>query len=436
MAEARLLSTLLQLEQRARLADSESLLTFVIVNETVSLLSYRQAALFRDDGSVAALSGVARPETDAPFSQWLRELSKDFLLAERPAGPVAPGELAPSLGEAWHQWLPESGLWVPLPGAGFLLLAREEPWTASEQELLDHLAGAYGHAWAALTRPSPWHNLHQRWLDHDRRRLQLKILAAVFLALIFPVRLSVLAPGETVAVKPALVRAPADGVVERIHVQPNQTVSEGQPLFDLDNRTVASRLEVADKARETAEAEYRQTVQQAVWDPKSKAQLAIIAGRIQERRAESEYLRELLERIHVKSPRGGVAVVDDPVSWIGRPVATGERVMMVAGERDSEIEAWVPVSDVIDVEAGAPVTLFLNVSPLSPVEARLRYLAYEASPRPDGTVAYRLRATIDQGGESPRVGLKGTARIDGANVPLVYWLLRKPVAVIRQYLGM
>ena len=44
-----------------------------------------------------------------------------------------------------------------------------------------------------------------------------------------PVRLSVLAPGELVAAQPAVLRAPLDGVVAQIHVQPNQIVKQGQP---------------------------------------------------------------------------------------------------------------------------------------------------------------------------------------------------------------
>ena len=32
------------------------------------------------------------------------------------------------------------------------------------------------------------------------------------------------------------------------------------------------------------------------------------------------------------------------------------------------------------------------------------------------------------------VGAKGTARVSAGRVPLVYWLLRKPLAVVRGYL--
>ena len=44
--------------------------------------------------------------------------------------------------------------------------------------------------------------------------------------LVFPVRLTVLAPGELVAANPSVVRSPLDGVVERFHIKPNQSVKK------------------------------------------------------------------------------------------------------------------------------------------------------------------------------------------------------------------
>ena len=35
-----------------------------------------------------------------------------------------------------------------------------------------------------------------------------------------------------------------------------------------------------------------------------------------------------------------------------------------------------------------------------------------------------------------RVGLKGTARLEGEQVPLAYWVLRRPLAIARQYLAL
>ena len=71
---------------------------------------------------------------------------------------------------------------------------------------------------------------------------------------------------------------------------------------------------------------------------------------------------------------------------------------------------------------------------MSPVSATLRYMAHEAVQRPDGSYAYRVRATLE-GKTSHRVGLKGTTKLHGGWVPLSYWVLRRPVATLRAYLG-
>jgi multidrug resistance efflux pump len=252
--------------------------------------------------------------------------------------------------------------------------------------------------------------------------------------LCIPVRLSVLAPGELVPSDPAVIRAPFDGVVAGFLVKPNDVVKAGQPLLNFDDATVVSRLEVAKQALATAEAEYRQTTQQALADAKYKAQLVVLAGKIEERRAEVAYLQGQLERARVVAPRDGVALFDDPSEWVGRPVVTGERILRVAAADQIEVEAWVGVDDAIPLEPGAPVTIYLNASPFSPVDAKLRYLSHDAVQRPDGAYAYRARAKLE-GKSEQRVGMKGTAKLSGRWVPLAYWVLRRPVAAVRQLVG-
>ena len=114
-----------------------------------------------------------------------------------------------------------------------------------------------------------------------------------------------------------------------------------------------------------------------------------------------------------------MVLFDSPSEWIGKPVQTGERVMRVADPDAVEIEAWVPVGDAIPLAEGAPLRLYLAADPLTAVQGRVRYMAYDAVARPDGSYAYRLRASLDQA-QGPRIGLKGTAKLQGERVPLAY----------------
>jgi hypothetical protein len=442
--------TLLDMAHKARHAESSVELDFMAVNATHALAPYRQAALWFADRKMCALSGVVQIEANAPYVQWLERVCRE----PRTAGPVDAASLPAALGDEWDDWLPAHGLWIPLTSAsreadgtqGGLLLAREIPWLEEEIALLVEWADVLQHAYDARRASGPL-NLGSllasvRHLSKGRdasskpwwkRRLTI-VIALLLLALLFPVRLTVLAPGELVPANPAVIRSPLDGVIERFHVKPNQTVKKDQPLFDFDEAQLASHRAVADQALMTAEAEYRQALQQALNDGKSKNQLSTLQGKIEERRAETEFLRGQVERAHVVAPRDGIALFDDPGEWIGRPVATGERVMRIATPNDVEVEAWIAVGDAIVLDSGADAELFLSADPLSPVAARIRYVSYEAQQRPDGGYAYRVRAALDAR-TTHRVGLKGTAKLSGHRVPLVYWVLRRPLAAIRQVVG-
>jgi hypothetical protein len=258
-------------------------------------------------------------------------------------------------------------------------------------------------------------------------------LSLIILAFV-PVRLSVLAPGELVPRQPFVLRAPLDGVIDQFQVEPNQTVDTGQALFGFDQALLQSRLNVARQSLATASAEYRQIAQQSLTDPRVRPQLAMLGGRIEERQADLAFLEEQIRRSRVVAPQPGIVLFDDPNQWIGKPVVIGERILSIAQPDDVEIEIWLGIGDAIDLSPAAPVKLFLSAQPLEPLEARLRYMAHESVMRPDGSYAYRLRATIT----SPaghRVGLKGTARIDGEPVPLIYWVMRRPIASIRAWIG-
>ena len=109
---------------------------------------------------------------------------------------------------------------------------------------------------------------------------------------------------------------------------------------------------------------------------------------------------------------------------------------MVADPRAVELEADIPVGDTVALEKGAEVKFFLNASPTSPLEAELTRVAYRASATADGTLAYKARAEFVQtDGDAPQLGLKGTAKFYGEETFLGLYLLRRPLATLRLWLG-
>ena len=437
------LSTLMQLIKRARHAASEQELAFIMANETHALVPYRQAVVWRqgeaDGGKIIAFSGAAIVERNAPMTLWLNRLFGRIGAApvDTPQT-VEAADLPVKFAEDWGEWLPAHALQLPLTvdkthTLGTLLLARDQPWNDGERHLLQELADGYAHAWSGLLGRRRYSPLE--WLRGRRTRVKLGIAAALCLILLLPVRLSALAPAEVVPFKPTIVRAPLDGVVDHFLVEPNASVTAGQPLLDLDTRAIQNKLDVAGKALAVAEAEYRQAAQEAVFDDKSRVKLAILKGRMDERRADVAYAQSMLDRIHVTATRAGLALFDDPNDWIGRPVTIGERLLEIADPGQAELEIWLPVADAITLKPGADVEFFLNVSPGAPLKAKLRLASYEATPSPANLLGYRLKATLEDQSTLPRIGLGGTAKIYGERVTLFYYLARRPLAAARQFLG-
>jgi hypothetical protein len=452
VATSRSLLTLLDLGRRARQTDDPAVLRFMAVNDSHSLATYRQAGLWLEGLGVQALSGVVQVEANAPYALWLNKLCRHLFDAHPRVAPIDARDLPDDMALEWGDWYPNYGLWLPFTAdndtdakvAGGLLLVRDLPWTEPEKALLSEWLELWAHAWFTLHRATglTWKHLvwnlfsvrkARRQLPWYRRRLT-KWLAFTALVLSIPVRLSVMAPGELVPANPAVIRSPMEGVLFAFHVQPNQQVRSGDLLFGFDEVLIRSRLDVARFALATADAEYRQAAQQALSDPRSKAMLSTLTGKADEKRVEVNFLLEQLGRAQVTAPRDGIALFDDPSEWIGRPVAVGERIMRIAEPGNIEVEAWLPLADAIPLRDDAAVTLYLNSSPLDPVRATLRYLAHDAVERPDGSYAYRLRATLDASVDH-RVGLKGTARATGRWVPVGYWVLRRPAAAVRAWIG-
>jgi len=427
------LSALIDLEQRARTATPPEL-SYLMVNDTLTVVPYQQAALWRR-GRIAAISGVASPDDNGPYHRWLaRTLRAAARLSE-------PGEVdATRLGldaAEWGQWFPPAAFWLPLIDQrgelrGGLLFGRQDPWYEAEVQLLAAIGGTYA---LCLTLADQRPRRMPRWTE--RRRLMWGAAALVVIAAaMIPVRASMLAPAEIVAAEPFAVRAPFDGVVDAIHVVPNASVHKGDVLVSLDITERQAKADVAQKALEIARAEYAEATQQAMSDPRQKGRLAILQSKVEQAQVEYDYDRTMLRRASVVAPEDGVAVYDDPHQWIGRPVTLGERIMVVAPPQSSDLDVAVPIAEVVTFKTGADVTFFPNVTPDQPWRGHLQYASYGSAPSPDGVLSYQFRARLDDPQGGLRLGLKGTAKVFGPREPFARWALRRPIAVVRAWLSL
>jgi Biotin-lipoyl like len=434
---------LLEFENRIRACGSDNEVVFCAVNESFRLLRFDQAIVWRANAfaqpRIAAASGLADVTVDSPYQQWLVRLLREITPTPfNEARALAFEDLPAPLAAEGAEWCAAHLLLLPLRGpeegvVGGLLLQRAEGFDEQERATAQWLAQSIGYALWAWQRRRPWRG---RWRE-NRRGIGLGIgLAALLMAAGFiPVRLTALAPAEITPLKPIPITAPADGVVREVLVQPNQTVKTGETVAVLDDTSVRNQLNLAEKSLDIARAELQRATYKSFTDEPSRLELQVLDARVREKVAEVGHLSEVLGRLKLVAPQSGVAIFADPEEWRGKPVQVGERVMLLADPWLIDLTIYLAPDDAVELEPGAEVAVFLHVDPLKSLAARIERSSYEALPAPDGTLAYVVHAELAPTRESPRIGLRGTAKIYAGRVSLAYYLFRKPLAFLRRSMG-
>lgn len=432
-------ATFLQLEKEARDAQSLEALGYVFANRLRDLVPARQAVVYtmatRTGPKVQTISDVPTPDANAPMVLWLQSLATrlektpEFFKLHKID---LHGRNEEQREEALH-WLPENIYWCPFISpeghvTGAMLIAADQDLGSVEFSLVENLLDAWSHAWNA--KLGSW-GRRKRW--GLGRTAQIVGALAVLIQFI-PVTQTALAPAEVVARDPVLVAAPMNGVIETVHVEPNSHVAKGDALFSFDDTELSGQLDVAQEELLVARTALRTARQGAFRDAERNAEVAILETRVKLKEAERNFIQDRVQRKDVYAEQGGVAVFRDVAGLEGRPVTTGERVMLIAKPHETKLQIELPVADAVVLETGSPVRLFLDRDPLNPVDAVLAYAGYEAEMSSSGVLSYRLVATFE-GDTPPRIGLRGMAKIEGEDVALFFYLFRRPLSALRQWLG-
>jgi len=315
--------------------------------------------------------------------------------------------------------------------AAAVLLAPSEI-IAENVPLLTRLQGAVGHAWLVLL-PKPL-----RFVPGRRAGLVIGGVAlAALLAMFVPVPMTALAPVTVVPKSPHVIAAPIDGVVDEILVEPNSLVKAGQPLFGYIDTTLRSNLTLAEQRMEVAHAKLKTARQNAFGDGLGRKDMAILEAELSLAQSELDFAKLQYSKVIVRASRDGVAVFDKKTDWQGRPVSVGERVIEIADTGHVEAKVDLAVSDAIVLNTGASVRLFLDANPLTPLEGEVTSAGYRAVALEGGAMVFDVRADLSGGLERlPRIGARGTAQIYGETVSLGFYLFRRPISALRQWMGL
>lgn len=436
-------ATLLRLESELRQLRTLKDFQYFVANELRVVTRSQQTFVFLPSRGakpqVVAVSAMAVVDRSAPLIAWIETLV-DELAAAHGLGTTREFEADSFLlprGIAFPGYPLRFLAWVPfvdLDGRviGGILQARLQPWSEADLVVSRHLASACGHSLMVLT------NEKSRWrLPHwTSRRGMLLAGAAILVTGFLPVSMTALAPVEVSPQKAFVVTAPVDGVIEQILVEPNALVKKDQSLVRMADTVLKNRVELAEREVFVADAKVKKASQLAFVDIRGRHELGVAHAELQLRHAELDYARQLLDRSNIKAERDGVAFFTDPKDLIGRPVAVGERLMELADPLRLEFRIDLPVADAIVLNDGARVKIFLDSDPLNPVEARLLRADFQARPRENQQLAFRLIAERPSSDTRPlRLGVRGTAQIYGDRVPLAFYLFRRPISAARQWFG-
>ncbi|WP_295629069.1 HlyD family efflux transporter periplasmic adaptor subunit [uncultured Nitrosomonas sp.] len=438
------LSTLLQLESDARSSVDSLSLHYFIVNETRRLIHYRYAVLFKASGSknrnfeAIRASGSNLIDRTTPKIHWMAQVI--HYLSERnnkeKLVKVVPEQLSAELQQDWKDLSLPYSVWVSLrlpcgSVIGSLWLEREVAWNDDELFLLKRLADTYAHAWGYFD------NLQQRFKSWF---LSQKILWGIMLFLILallviPVQNSTLGPVKIVAKDPLVISAPIDGVIASISVEPNEMVTRGQLLLSYEDTNYRNEYAITEQSLVVAQAELKKATQGAFEDPRNNAEIALLKAKVDLAIIKRNFAKEMLDHVNIIAEKDGLLLFNDKAELIGRPISTGERLMEVAEIDKVMLLIYLPVENNIDFRPGAPVKVFLDVNPLHSIDAIVTYASYRAEITPGEILAYRVEAATIEELSNLRIGWQGTAKIYGENVSLFFYLFKRPLSSVRQYLG-
>lgn len=440
-------TTLDQISAKARAAETEAALFFVMANDTFSMLPYRSALVLRARATggvrLACASGLSSVDHKASYGSWVEQVVKHLLpslaLQTRFGVTDVPQELATGWAEYWPERV---GLYRVSGREGELLAVvvylLEVDWPAVADAMLTTLHRLHGMCLEGVRQRRQHFAFLQRNAEGQMpraTRIGAWGLALLVVALFMPVQQFVISPAEIISLDSAAVTAPVEGIVSELVAKPNKPVKKGDVLVRLDDTPIRNRLASAQQGLEVARAEFLAGSHRAFASSERSSDVGVLRGRISERAAEVNFLQEQLDMLDIKASRDGVAVYGQENDLIGKPVSPGQKLMELADPQRIGVNVWVPVADAINIEQGASMSVLLYADPLNPRKAVIERASYQAIKSPDGVAAYRVRGTL-QAEDASRLGLRGSAKIDGERVALGYFLFRRPLLVVRQWLGL
>lgn len=436
-----------QLELKASATSKVDPLIFSIVNDTIHLVPYDRAYLFKIDPATSKLIGISGQASVTELAPLVLHLESAVQGLQKPseAAFLAKEHFLAGKQDIWLHlqkenstavyWLPifyddkqVLGLWLEQWGVDTFAF----PVEGIEVLLREFLLPAYGIAWNRLTAGRSL----KRWLVSDQRHAFYLAIGLLLVLFVIRIPLRVVAPCEIVASDPYYIRAPLEGVIREVAVKPGQSVEKGDLLFQYESQAEDQALKSAEQQLLAKKLELDRAAVMGLRDQEQQNQIGILKAQRQREEANLGLLSYQTSLMSVKSPIKGVVILGSNDEWRGKPVKIGEKVLIVSDPAQTKIKIWISESDNVPLDPKKDIKIFLNISPTSSYQAHIDYIANEISISEREIPSFIAEANwVDSPPDRVKIGLKGTAIIYGESVSLFYYFIRRPWYTFRNYVG-
>ena len=221
------------------------------------------------------------------------------------------------------------------------------------------------------------------------------------------------------------IAAPIDGFIQSAEARAGDLVSEGQLLGTLDDSDLKLERLKWQTLRQQMVSESRDAASQ-----RNRAEVSIIAARIEQADAELELLDEQLARTRISAPFSGVVIEGDLSQRLGTPISRGDELFKVAPLDDYRVVLMVDERDIASISGGETGSLVLASMPDRRLELTVDRVT-SVSTAKDGGNYFRVEATLSGGADGLRPGMEGVGKIELGEARLAWIWTRDFLAWLR-----
>lgn len=221
------------------------------------------------------------------------------------------------------------------------------------------------------------------------------------------------------------IAAPIDGFIQSAEARAGDVVSAGQLLGTLDDSDLKLERLKWQTLRQQMVSESRDAASQ-----RNRAEVSIIAARIEQADAEIELLDEQLARTRISAPFDGVVIEGDLSQKLGTPVSRGDELFKIAPLDDYRVVLMVDERDIAEISGGEPGRLVLASMPDRRFEFIVKRVT-SVSTAEDGGNYFRVEASLVDGVAGLRPGMEGVGKIELGEASLAWIWTRDFLAWLR-----